>query len=245
MSHKKVKVNNLPQFPFAMEEAFSRLRINVGFTGSDVKKVLVISSLPDEGKSFVSMQLWHQMASMGTPSVLVDMDLRNSVMVEKYDIRSEGPGKICGTSQYLSGDYPLEEAILHTDINGGDIIPNTDNIVNPAILVESARCRQMLDGLAAKYRYVFVDAPALELVSDGERLASMCDGAIFVVRSSSTSKRTVHNSIQQLQRSGCPILGIVLNRTESSKTAYYHKYGKYGQYGYYGDGYYGKGKEAR
>ena len=244
MSHKKVKINNLSQLPFAMEEAFSRLRINVGFTGSDVKKILVISSLPNEGKSFVTMHLWYQMASMGIPSVLVDMDLRKSVMMEKYDIQVDGGEKICGTSHYLSGNLSLEEAILHTDIEGGDIIPNTSNIINPAILVESARCREMLDELAEKYRYVFVDAPPLELVSDGERLASMCDGAILVVRGSSTSKRTVHNSIHQLQRSGCPVLGIVLNRTESPKKTYYHKYGSYGD-GYYGEGYYGSSKNGK
>lgn len=240
--NKKVKVNNMPPLPFAMEEAFNRLRINVDFSGNDIRKILIISTLPNEGKSFVAMHLWYQMASLGTPSVLVDLDLRKSTMCEKYDITMEGVKEIRGTSHYLSGDYSLEDAVLHTDIEGGDILPNTSNVVNPAMLVESNRCREMLDTLSEKYRYVFVDAPPLDIVSDGERLASMCDGAILVVHSGSTSKHMVHNSIRQLQRSGCPLLGIVLNRAENSKGSYYRKYGKYGKYGNYGsysNSYYG------
>ena len=53
---------------------------------------MVISTLPDEGKSFVTMQLWRQMAETGTASILVDADLRKSVMVDKYDIRRKDQG---------------------------------------------------------------------------------------------------------------------------------------------------------
>ncbi len=239
-----VHINNMPELPFAMEEAINRLRINVGFSSSDIKKVLVISTVLDEGKSFIAMHLWYQMAKMGTPSILVDLDLRKSITSDKYDIvADDGRKNFRGTSHYLSGDYPLEDAVLHTDISGGDIIPNMNNVVNPAMLIESRKCREMLDSLAESYRYVFVDAPPLDMVSDGERLGSICDGAILVVRCASTSKHLVRNSIRQLERANCPLLGIVLNRAESSKGTYYRKYGRYGsRYGYgYGssDYYYG------
>lgn len=89
----EVVIGNMPSLPYAVEEAVNRLRININFLGSDIKKIMVISTLPDEGKSFVTMQLWRQMAETGTASILVDADLRKSVRVDKYDIRQ---GKIRG-----------------------------------------------------------------------------------------------------------------------------------------------------
>ena len=228
----------------------NRLRINVGFAGSKVKKILVISTEPNEGKSFVAMHLWDHMSRLGNPSVLVDADLRKSVMIDHYKIQREDGKPIRGISHYLAEDYSLEDAVLHTDIPGRDILPNADEVINPAILIESDRFSEMLDELADKYRYVFVDAPPLGLVSDGESIAAQCDGAILVVRSGVTSKKAVRTSLQQLERSGCRFLGFVLNRVGSSKDAYYKKgygrYGKYGSYGAYGSyGSYGaqEGKE--
>jgi capsular exopolysaccharide synthesis family protein len=237
---RKARIDNMPELPYAMEEALNRLRININFLGSGIKKILVVSTTPDEGKSFVSMQLWRQMAAAGTKSVLVDADLRNSVMADKYKVVAEDGGKVLGTSHFLSGDQNLSDLLLQVDENGSALLPNADNVVNPSLLIESERFEQLLSSLSEQFRYVFVDSPPLDLVSDGEKIGSMCDGAILVVRGGTTSKRLVRNSINQLERAGCPLLGIVLNRVEESKGKYYRKYGgKYygGYYGHYGKNY--------
>ncbi len=243
---KTVNVKNMPELPYAMEEAINRLRINISFLGTDIRKIMVISTMPNEGKSFVAMQLWHQIAVAGTSTLLLDADLRKSVMTDKYDIVSE-QGTIQGTSHYLANDYSIQDAILHTQWENGDILPNVDNVVNPSMLLESERFEEMLHYVEEKYRYIFVDSPPLNLVSDGERIGNLCDGAILVVRGGVTSKHIVKNSIRQLERAGCPLLGIVLNRVEGAKAGYYYKRygGKY--YGsryysgkYYSDTYYGK-----
>ncbi len=234
---KKVKIGTMPTLPYAVEEAVNRLRINISFLGKDVRKIMVVSTIPNEGKSFVTMQLWQQMAKAESKSVLVDLDLRKSVMTDVYDIVADKKEKIQGTSYVLANDVPWEEAVYHTNLEYGDILPNTDNVVNPSMLLESSRFQEMLEYLKKNYRYVFVDSPPLDLVSDGERIASLCDGAILVVRGGETSKRLVANSIRQLERAGCPLLGIVLNRVESSKSGYYYK--RYGGRYYYGK-YYGK-----
>jgi Mrp family chromosome partitioning ATPase len=89
-----------------------------------------------------------------------------------------------------------------------------------------------------------VDCPPLSLVSDGERIGAMCDGAIFVVRANMTQKSVVHSSIAQLERSGCPLLGVVLNRAYGKTGGYYSKYdGKY--YGKRENIYYWGGKKNR
>lgn len=241
-----VVVDNIGELPYAMEEAVNRLRVNIGFLGTDIKKIMVISTFPNEGKSLVTIQLWRQMAEAGIPSVFVDMDLRNSVLAHTHRLRAEAGETLIGTSQYLSGEARLDEVLCHSQFEKGDLIFNLQNAVNPSILFESKRFIQMLSSLADQYRYVFLDCPPLDLVSDGERIGSQCDGALLVVRSGVTPTVAVRASMRQLERAGCPVLGIVLNRAEGSKGGYYGKrygsyYGsRYGGYGgYYNDAYYG------
>lgn len=234
------KILNMPTLPYAIEEAVNRLRVNISFLGSEVKKIMVISSMPDEGKSFVAMQLWRQMAEANVRSILLDMDLRKSVMVDKYQIEQEKKGKILGMSYYLANDIGLEDCVLRTDIGKGDLLPNVDNVVNPSMLLEGHKFEKTLKELEEQYRYIFIDSPPLNLVSDGEKIGSLCDGAVLVVRAGETSKSMVRNSIRQLERANCPLIGIVLSRAKNGTGGYYSKrYGSYYGSKYYGSKYYG------
>ena len=157
-----------------------------------------------------------------------------STFSTKYAMSREDGKEMKGTSHYLSGDVELDDVLMHTDDPAGDIIVNIENVVNPSLLLENSRYEELLNAMAQQYRYVFVDAPPLGLVSDAERIGNICDGVILCVRGGATSKAAVRASIQQLERAGCPLLGIVLNRVSDSKGGYYHKY--YGKK--YGEGYY-------
>lgn len=256
MDNYYYKDNNMefgltPQLPYSIEEAINRLRINISFLGSDVRRIMIISSEPNEGKSFLTLNLWNQMAQAGEKAILVDADMRNSNMVTKYDMKREDGKEIKGTSHYLAGNAELNEVLMHTKYGYGDIMPNVENVINPSMLLETTKFEELFDALAKRYRYVFVDAPPLGIVSDGERIGNMCDGAILCVRSATTPKGVVRESVHQLERAGCPLLGIVLNRVDESKGGYgkYGKYGRYGKYGHYGkyysDYYYGGGEKKK
>ena len=248
---QEIEIKNLIELPYAVEEAMNRLRINVGFMGSDVKRIMVISTAPNEGKSFITMQLFTQMAKSGAKSLLIDCDLRKSMLIEKYgmSIGDDGYGhqndKLTkGTSYCLANDVPIDDCIYSIKgLDNGYIMPNNDNVVNPSMLLEQKRFSDLLDYAGKNFRYTFLDVPPLDLVADGEQIGSKCDGAILVVRGGITSKNMAKHSVMQLERAGCPLLGIVLNRVEGSKGGYYYK--KYGGYGYYskkGKYYYGKGE---
>ena len=234
----RATIGLVPELPYAVEEAVNRLRINVSFLGSDIRRIMIISSEPNEGKSFIAMQLWRQMAIAGEKTILVDADMRNSVLAETYEIKREDGKELWGLSHYLSDNRKLEDCVLTTDIPTGDLLPNANNIVNPSMLLESARFGALIEQLAEEYRYVFVDAPPLGLVSDAERIGNLCDGAILSVRCGVTQKGIIRNSIAQLERAGCPLLGFVLNRAGVAGKKYYGRY--YGKY--YGE-YYGKGND--
>lgn len=216
----KIKMDSIQEIPYALEEAINRLRINVSFLGNEIKKIMVVSTLPNEGKSFVTMQIWKQMANAGIKSVLVDADMRNSVLVKKNDMERQDGKEMKGLANYLAEDFSLDEVTYESPFENGDIIPNVENIINPSMLLEGDKFGNMLNELSKDYRYVFVDAPPLGLVSDAEKIGSMCDGAILVIRSGETTRAEVKNSIKQLERSGCKILGVVLNRATDLKNKY-------------------------
>ena len=237
-----IEFGNTPQLPYSVEEAINRLRINISFLGSEVRKIMIISSEPNEGKSFLAINLWNQMAEAGEKAILVDADMRNSTLYAKYNLKRLDEKEMKGISHYLAGNAALDEVLVHTKYGYGDLIPNVENVVNPSMLLEGKEFGQLINALANRYRYVFVDAPPLGLVSDGERIGNLCDGAILCVRSGITPKGVVRDSVRQLERAGCPLLGIVLNRVNESKGSYYHSYygRKYGShYGKYYGKYYG------
>ena len=173
------------------------------------------------------------LAEAGFPTVLVDVDLRKSVMMKRLqaDYKEEK-----GLNHYLSGMAELNEVIYKTNIPDGYLVPCTQLLNNPSSLLEDARFKELLDTLAEKFRFVIVDTPPLGSVSDGTLIGSMCDGAILVVRAGETSKTMIRQSINEIEQSGCKLLGTVLNRADVSGRA--GRYGRYGKYGYgYGYGY--------
>ena len=241
---KKIILNNMNSLPYGAEEAMNRLLVNLGLCGKEYKKVIVTSSLPNEGKSFVASHLWRLMAEAGNKVILVDADIRKSVIRSRYQISTDEVNP-AGLAHHLAGQAALEDVIYATNIRNGFIVPTFRTVVNPAILFQSSRFSTMLDRLAQVCDYVLVDTPPLGSVSDGGLIASYCDGALLVVRSGVTPKGLVANSIKQLELANCRLLGTVLNRVEQKQNAYYYRYSQYG-YGYgYGYGNEKKGKKKK
>ena len=178
------------------------------------------------------------LAEAGFPTVLVDVDLRKSVLMKRLQADAEKETK--GLNHYLSGLAEYDEVVYKTNIDNAYIVPCTQLLENPSPLLEDVRFRELLDKLASEYRFVIVDTPPLGSVSDGALIGSMCDGAVLVIRAGETPKAMIRQSLHEIEQSGCKLLGTVLNRAEGAGRGYgkYGKYGKYGNYGYgYGYGY--------
>lgn len=229
---KMLQIKKLPVLPFGVTESLNQLRVNLGFCGSDIKTIMVTSSTPDEGKSFVSMNLWRMMAETGARTLLIDADLRNSEMRTAYGIVCEE--KLKGIVYYLAGKTSLENAIYRTNIPNGYMIPMASAIANPSILLESNNFKVMLEECAKNFDYIILDTPPLGSVADALNIATHCDGTVLVVRGSATPRKLVDNSMQMLRRTETPLLGVVLNRAKlTGKSGGYYRY----------SGYYYRGKE--
>lgn len=237
---KTILLNNLDKLPYGAEEALNRLRVNVGFCGDRFRKITITSSTPNEGKSFVSTNLWRMLSEAGFRTVLLDADMRKSVMRSRYQIATGDKG-LLGLVHYLAGQVELEDVLYKTNIDNGFLLPTSYTVSNPAILLQTDRFTSLLNCLAGEFDYVLVDTPPLSNVADGDLIASQCNGALLVVRSGVTPRALISASLKQIERAGCALMGVVLNRVEAKSNPYYYEYSKYG---YYSD-YYGSEKEGR
>ena len=129
MNH--LTIQHLPELPFDVEESINQLRVNLGFCGDQIKTVVITSSIPNEGKSFIAVYLWKMLAELGSRVLLIDCDLRKSEMRTKYGISSAE--KITGIAHYLAGKVELQDAVYETNIPNGYMIPLSAPVANPAI----------------------------------------------------------------------------------------------------------------
>ena len=219
----KLIIQNLPELPFDVEEAINQLRVNLGFCGDQIKTIIVTSSLPNEGKSFIAVYLWKMLAGLGSSTLLIDCDLRKSEMRAKYGISSTE--KITGIAHYLAGKVELQDAIYSTNIPNGFFLPLSRPIANPAILLENERFSSMTKQCREIFDFILIDTPPLGRVADALKIATHVDGTVMVVRSGQTPRKVVEDAMGQLQRTGTPLLGLVLNRVEAKqKGSYYRRY---------------------
>lgn len=227
MNH--LTIQHLPELPFEVEESINQLRVNLGFCGDQIKTVMITSSVPNEGKSFIAIHLWRMLAELGSRVLLIDCDLRLSEMRTKYGISSAE--KLTGIVHYLAGKVELQDAVYTTNIPNGFFMPVAASVANPTILLENPRFTEMIETCARQFDYILIDTPPLESVADALRIALHTDGVVMVVRSGQTSRKLVADAVDKLKRTGVPILGLVLNRVGVNQKggAYYKRY----YHGYY------------
>lgn len=209
------------ELPYQINEEIKYLRANIQFCGDDKKVILFTSSIGSEGKSTVALELAKSMAQMGKRVLLVDGDLRRSML--KHQVVNREAVKL-GFSHYLSGMANLEDVLCVSDnpviytIFAGPMPPN------PAELLASKRVSALLDWARNQFDYVLVDAAPLGSVIDAATLATQCDGAAVVVESGKISRRVVQGVLQQLKDAGCPVLGVILNKVDKPRGRSYYNY---------------------
>ncbi len=227
---------------YECDEAFKALRTNLQFCGDDKKVIVFTSCTPDEGKSTVVHYLAMSLANTGKHVLLIDADLRKSVMAGNYRI----PATLKGLSHFLSGQAPLEDVLCNTDIDTLNVILAGPMPPNPSELLAGETFHKLLGAARETYDYILIDCPPLGSVIDAAIAAKYSDGAVIVVEAETISYRFVQEIKEQLEKGGCPILGVVLNKVDiRGQKYYYNYYNKYGKYGkkygygkytkYYGD----------
>ena len=228
---QEVILRNIEQ-DFRSNEAYKTLRTNIEFAGADKKVIMLTSSAPNEGKSTVSLSLALSIAEGGKKVLFIDADLRKSVLIGRHHIH----GEIKGLSHFLSGRAELKDVIMKTQQDGLYILFAGVVPPNPAELLGTRRLEALIEGARKAYDYVIIDAPPLGSVIDGAIIARCCDASILVVAANTISRKFAKSVKDQLDKTGCPILGVVMNKVDLKQNKYYGSYygGYYGDYGNYG-----------
>ena len=227
---EQIAVSRFVTKEFQVTEAMKTLRTNLLFSGSKVRVVGLTSFSASEGKSTISFQLAASLAQTGKRVLLVDADLRKSVMASRMRVK----GKVDGLSHFLSGQANADELIRETDVPGLFIMFAGTRVPNASELLGAENFSKLTSALKDVFDYVIVDAAPLGQVIDCAVMAPALDGILMVVDTTHNSYKLERRIKQQLEMAGAKILGVVLNRVDMKDRAGY--YGK--AYGYgYGYGY--------
>ncbi len=218
---------------YRIKEAFKTLRSNIEFSGSDIRVIAVTSCTPNEGKSSVAMEAAKSFAEAGARTILIDADMRKSVLVGRYKTGAVRKG----LSQSLIGKTTVEDTICETNLKNLYMIFAGPVPPNPSELLGDQLFEQMLQKLRKTFDYVIIDTPPLGSVIDAAVVAKRCDGTVIVVESNTVSYRFVQKVKEQLDKTESRILGVVLNKVNLNSKGYYGHYGRY--YGKYYGQYYG------
>lgn len=216
-------VINKREMPYDVNEAMKLLRTNLQFCGKDKKVIMITSTLADEGKSTVSINLCRSLAQLGSRVILLDADMRKSVLADRVTREKNLPG----LSHLLSGRSGLEDVLMETDMENFHIILAGRVPPNPAELLSGTRMQKLIEICREEYDYVIVDCPPINLVVDAAVVAPLCDGIVMVVSSGNVPYRLAQGALDQLQATGCPILGAVLNMVDQKNEKYYYRRGYY------------------
>lgn len=230
-----LKIGRFPRLDYAGSEAINTLCTNLAFAGENIKKIMITSSHASEGKSHLSMNVMRTLAKLGKSVVLVDADMRRSVIESRFNLQFADPENKPGLAHLLAGRADTDDVIYQTNIPGAYMVPVGREISNPLPLLNSDRLGRMLDGLAQEVDYVIVDAPPVGMVIDAAQIAKFCDGTLIVVGYNTVHRQELIDVKMQLEQTGCPILGAVLNMVQYDdymNRKYYNK-SHYSSYGYY------------
>ena len=186
-----------------------------------IRTLLVTSSIPGEGKTFVSNNLAQAFVRQPDRRVLlIDADLRCS----RLHIPLGAPPSP-GLTDYLRGEADEMGVIQHGQEGNLCFIPGGSDVTNPSELLLNGRLKRLLSRVTPMFDWVIMDSPPCLPVADSMHLADLCDGILMVVRAGFTPSETAQRACQEMQ--GKNVLGVVLNAVEES-----HLYGEYYYQGY-------------
>ena len=199
-----------PAAPGAVREQFRTLRSRLYQVRDKqpLRSILVTSSLPGEGKTFVANNLAHALARQQNCRVLlIDADLRRPDLHPAFGAPSSP-----GLAEYLTGEA-TELAIIQRGLPEYlCFIPGGNKPENPAELLANGRLKSLLQTIGPVFDWVILDSPPTLPVSDALMLAEVCDGVLTVIRAAQTGFDSAQKSCQQLRDKN--LLGVALNCAE-------------------------------
>lgn len=217
MKKELITHNNPKSF---ISEIFRTLRTNVQFMSSNrnLKTLLVTSTLPEEGKSWVSSNLAIAFAQAGLKVVLIDADMRKCGLHGIFRVP-----QCPGLSNYLSGvsdttqkDYKLSNYLKETEVQNLFLMPSGNVPPNPSELLMTPQMITLLEDLKEVCDLIIIDGTPSKLVTDAVVLSRIVDSTIIVASHNYAKKDDFEKVVRDIQNIGGKIAGVVFNKKPST-----------------------------
>ena len=218
-----LEVSNFPQLDYVCNEAMNTLCTNLSYCGKDIRKIMITSRYAGEGKSYIAMNLLRTFSQLGKRTVLIDTDLRASGIQSDYRLRYSTQSHY-GLSEYLSGICGLDEAVYQTNLPNTYMIPAGHEAPNPLQLLDTRSMGELIEQLAEQFDVVLVDTPPVGILADAVALAKFCDGALLVVGYCKGKQQEIGDAVENIQQTGCKVLGAVFNGVKFNSMSNRHYY---------------------
>lgn len=224
-SHRKLMLVG-PNAPFQYVEAYKSLRTNLSFLSgtSDCKVIMITSSVPEEGKSNVAINLSMTLAESGKKVLLMDCDLRKGSLSRYLNVKRSHPG----ISNVVAGQCNLTQAL--SSVSGADfmLLPVGPIPPNPAEMLATEKMASLIKATREAFDYIVVDTPPVSVVTDAAVLSRLVDGVVLVVRPGVTTIQGAQLSKKNLDAVHAHLLGVILNgynaKQSGKKDGYYYSY---------------------
>lgn len=206
-----------------ISEDIRTIRTNLQFTSSDEesKVILVTSSIPGEGKSFISSNLATAFAQTGESTLLIDCDLRLGRVHKIFGISNEK-----GFSNLLIGQNTVDcaEFIKKTSIPDLYVIPRGNVPPNPSELLNSSNAKKVVKFLRENFDHIIFDGVPINGLPDSLIVAGLVDRVILVTAAGYTKIDELNEAKKALEKIDANIAGVVVNRTQATKRGKYSNY---------------------
>lgn len=214
-----IKLNLPGENNFFMAEAYKVLRTNLQFCGQDVRVIAITSCRENEGKSTIALSVAKSFADLDKRVLLIDSDMRKSVMAG----RNTNVSNPCGLSEVLSGMSPISECLYPVENSRLNILFAGQYPPNPVELLSGKYFAALISECRKVYDYIIIDTPPLGQVIDAAVIADKCDGAVLVIGRERVHYREAQDVVEQIKKSGCKMLGVVRNSGKTGDKKYFYR----------------------
>jgi capsular exopolysaccharide synthesis family protein len=207
----------------SVAESFRNLRSSLflRFKTEPVKVILITSSQPQDGKSFISFNLASSIASVGYKTIILDCDLRRPTLHVKF--REENTS---GLSNYMVDHTPKEDIIINSYIKNLSFIPAGPVLANSSELIESGALDELINYLKKNYEYIIIDTTPSGIIADASLMFKYSNINLLVCRNNYTRKDVLNDVINLMNTNKVDNFDVVFNDLSIKES----RYGRYNSY---------------
>lgn len=203
--------------PSALQESIRSLYAQcILMNGEGIKSVMVASSNPGEGKTFLTLAMAQFAAQAGKKVLAIEADLRRPTFASRFKLDGKA-----GLVDILRGHCEIADAIQHSKISGLDFITAGRPAIDSTELLNSDSMKSLIPHISKDYDLIFVDSPPSQVLVDARLLAPMVNGILYCAKWGETENNSVAMGVKALQSAGGTILGMVLGQVKAGEYKLY------------------------